>query len=65
MNTDKEVIETLLTALETALEIGAALDKFAQGDRSYEEYANAIDGLAHLKEYADFQRSHLNAETKP
>lgn len=65
MNADKERIETILTALEAALEIGAALDKFAQGDRSYEEYANAIDGLAHLQEYADFQRKQLNEEGKP
>lgn len=61
MNTDKEVIETLLTALETALDI--ALDNTTALQGTWGIQADLI-ALKHLQEYADFERSQLN-EAKP
>lgn len=68
MNTDKERIETLLTALETALEIARWALHHAERARSEDVSSQALESakqdLKALKEYAAFERSQLN-EIKP
>lgn len=66
MNTQDEL--TTLTALEAALEIAESLLlnlAILTGDETVADRKRIWEHLQHLKEYAAFERSQLNAEAKP
>ena len=70
--TDKERIETLLTALETALDYASDLNKWRAkyrvglgcADTALTE-KQILEGLSHLQEFAKLERDRLNEEAKP
>lgn len=63
MLSDKERIETLLTALETALEIAKTLALVAPDD--IETIEKTMNDLTTMEDYAKFEREKLNGNFIP